>query len=180
MGKLTQTWTSWKELKLESKIAILGLVATFLALIPTFLSIPVISDWLHNRGTTLEKPPDKPPVVPQEPTSGGTANITLKNTFPGAAKKMLSPPESMSILEHRVEPEYPPEARDSGAQGLVSLLITVDGSGRVINTRLISGHPKLAETAQAAVRQWKFKPYVAEGKVVSSWATTVNVRVSPK
>ena len=72
----------------------------------------------------------------------------------------LSPELAEGSLLHRVEPEYPEEARQQRIQGAVVLDVRIGGDGGVQEVKLISGQPQLADAAMAAVRQWRFKPRV--------------------
>jgi len=65
-----------------------------------------------------------------------------------------------------VNPEYPSDAREQHIQGVVILKVNIDKEGNVYNVELISGHPLLAPAAMAAVRQWKYKPYLLNGMPV--------------
>jgi len=67
-------------------------------------------------------------------------------------------------LIHRVEPAYPPEVRSQGVEGTVVLKTMVNESGTVERVRLVEGNPTLAEPAISAVKQWRYKPFVRDGK----------------
>jgi periplasmic protein TonB len=75
---------------------------------------------------------------------------------------------------HNVDPEYPPVARNAKIQGPVVLRAVIDTKGKVTNLRVLSGHPLLAASAVDAVKQWKYRPFVFEGKVVPV-ETTITV-----
>jgi periplasmic protein TonB len=75
---------------------------------------------------------------------------------------------------HSVDPEYPPLAHKAKIQGPVVLSAVIDTKGKVTNLRVLSGHPLLAASAVEAVRQWKYRPFVFEGKVVPV-ETTITV-----
>jgi TonB family protein len=64
------------------------------------------------------------------------------------------------------EPVYPPIARAAGAEGTVSVRITVDEDGNVVAAKAVSGHPLLYTAAVDAARQSKFKPTLVDGKPV--------------
>jgi TonB family protein len=64
------------------------------------------------------------------------------------------------------EPVYPAIARAAGAQGTVSVRITVDEDGDVIAAEAVSGHPLLYTAAVDAARESKFKPTLVDGKPV--------------
>jgi TonB family protein len=76
----------------------------------------------------------------------------------------VSAAEAESSLISRVEPEYPGSARQAGIQGSVLLDIRVGLEGSVESIRLVSGPPELATAAIDAVKQWRFKPHVVDGR----------------
>ncbi|MEW5980532.1 MAG: energy transducer TonB [Acidobacteriota bacterium] len=47
-------------------------------------------------------------------------------------------------------------ARAAGIQGKVEIECEIDGNGSVVRTKVLSGHPLLAGTAQENLVQWKF------------------------
>ena len=55
-----------------------------------------------------------------------------------------------------VAPSYPDLARLARVQGLVVVECTIDPSGRVVDARIITGHPLLQGAALDAVRQWRY------------------------
>lgn len=55
-----------------------------------------------------------------------------------------------------VAPSYPDLARLARVQGLVVIDCTIDPSGRVVDARIITGHPLLQGAALDAVRQWRY------------------------
>jgi protein TonB len=63
-------------------------------------------------------------------------------------------------LVKKVNPDYPPQAREARIQGTVILTIHVTKAGDVESVQLYSGHPMLAPAAIEAVKQWKYKPYL--------------------
>jgi TonB family protein len=70
------------------------------------------------------------------------------------------------LLLTKVQPQYPPDAKDQHIQGLVVLKAIIDKEGNVSNIQLITGHPELAPAAIEAVKQWKYKPYLLNGTPV--------------
>jgi periplasmic protein TonB len=63
-------------------------------------------------------------------------------------------------LVHRVQPVYPPLAREARIQGSVVLHAVIDRAGKIENLQVISGHPLLVQAAMDAVRQWRYRPYI--------------------
>jgi TonB family protein len=71
-------------------------------------------------------------------------------------------------LVSKVEPEYSEEARKAKYQGVVVLYVEVDASGRAQNLRVIQGLGMgLDEKAMEAVRKWRFRPGMKDGKPVT-------------
>jgi TonB family protein len=71
-------------------------------------------------------------------------------------------------LLYKVEPEYSEEARKAKYQGTVLLYVQVDPSGKAVNIRVLhSLGLGLDEKAMEAVKKWKFKPGVKDGKPVT-------------
>jgi protein TonB len=73
---------------------------------------------------------------------------------------------SQGLLVKRVQPPYPPLAKQARIQGVVLLQATISKNGDIENLTLISGHPMLAPAAIEAVKQWKYKPYLLNGEPV--------------
>ena len=78
------------------------------------------------------------------------------------------------MLIHREEPPYPTLARAARVHGEVVLSAIIDGNGTIQNLQLVSGHPMLVPAAIAAVRQWRYKPYLLNGQPVEV-ETTITV-----
>jgi TonB family protein len=78
----------------------------------------------------------------------------------------LKPEVAESLLDNRVEPDYPDAARRAHIQGPVTLETLIAANGRVQQVTPISGNPQLAESAATAVRQWRYKPFTVDGKQV--------------
>jgi TonB family protein len=66
-------------------------------------------------------------------------------------------------LIHRVEPEYPADAKAQRIQGSVVLDVQVLGTGGVGNVGVISGDPRLTQAAVDAVKQWRYQPDSTNG-----------------
>ncbi|HUA14229.1 MAG TPA: energy transducer TonB [Verrucomicrobiae bacterium] len=68
------------------------------------------------------------------------------------------------LIVHRVEPIYPPEARQAKLQGIIALDVVVGRDGSVISVRPLNGPDVLAQAAMDALRWWKFEPYRLNGQ----------------
>ena len=71
------------------------------------------------------------------------------------------------LLLNRVEPEYPDAARRAHIQGTVTVDTLVGADGKVLEANAVNGSPQLTDAAAAAVRQWRYKPHVVNGKKVA-------------
>jgi len=78
-------------------------------------------------------------------------------------------------LVHKVSPVYPESARLAGIQGTVVLQAVIGKDGLVHNVQVQSGPPTLVNSALAAVRQWRYQPYLLDGQAVEV-ETTINVK----
>jgi TonB family protein len=89
-------------------------------------------------------------------------------------KKVTQP-----VLLSRKDPEYSEEARKAKFQGTVQLSIVVNVAGQVTDVNVLrSVGLGLDERAVEAVRQWKFRAGMVDGKAVSMRATVeVNFRL---
>jgi periplasmic protein TonB len=103
---------------------------------------------------------------------GGVIGSVLSST-PVAVPKVATPQRvrvssgvSQGLLVRRVQPNYPPLARQARIQGVVLLQATISKEGDIKDLTLISGHPMLAPAAIEAVKQWKYRPYLLNGEPV--------------
>jgi periplasmic protein TonB len=103
---------------------------------------------------------------------GGVIGSVLSST-PVAVPKIATPQRirvssgvQSGLLVRRVNPTYPPLARQARIQGVVLLQAEISKEGNIVNLQLISGHPMLAPAAIEAVKQWKYKPYLLNGEPV--------------
>lgn len=70
------------------------------------------------------------------------------------------------LLVHRVEPAYPPQAREQNLQGIIALDIVVGADGSVRSVKALNGPDVLAKAATDSLRWWKFEPYLVKGQAV--------------
>ncbi len=77
---------------------------------------------------------------------------------------ILSSKGAEKRLAHSIQPKFPVEARSGAAQGTLVLKEVVDENGKVDGVRLVEGDPVLATAAIQAVKQWRYRPYVRNGK----------------
>jgi protein TonB len=73
-----------------------------------------------------------------------------------------------AALVHNVQPVYPTEARARHLAGAVVLEATIAEDGSTRDLKIISGPPLLAKAAIEAVRQWRYRPSLLNGKPVAA------------
>lgn len=101
------------------------------------------------------------------PTSNSAAAESSTQSKPGAA---VLTPASIPADSAKLEPikivkaVYPPEAKVQKLEGRVIVKINVTESGDVDGTEVVSGNPVLAAACVDAAKQWKFKPFIRDGK----------------
>jgi TonB family protein len=136
----------------------------------------------QNGKVVYSQPPSTPTETANLNESQGTAPV---NTAPGALSPAGAPgavqvPEAIAAarLIRRVEPQYPLEARQQRLQGAVVLQAAIARDGSVQNAVLLKGEPELGKAAVQAVKQWRYQPYVVDGKPVEMETTiTLNFKL---
>ncbi|HXW93298.1 MAG TPA: TonB family protein [Terriglobales bacterium] len=116
---------------------------------------------------------------------GGVIGGIISST-PVAVPKVATPQRvrvsqgvTQGLLIRKVQPNYPPLARQARIQGTVLLAAEISKDGNIENLHLISGHPMLAPAAIEAVKQWRYKPYILNGEPVEvETQITVNFTLS--
>jgi TonB family protein len=73
--------------------------------------------------------------------------------------------ESANIVK-KVQPVYPPLAKQARIQGTVRFTALIGTDGSVASLQLVEGHPVLVESAREAVAQWQYKPTLLNGQAV--------------
>jgi protein TonB len=107
-------------------------------------------------GLTAQQPPAAPqPTGPSQPAQ------------PEAPQRIrVSPADQEGKLVYKPAPKYPDVAGDAHVEGTVLLDAVFGADGRVQDVKLINGHPLLVPAAMNAVRRWRYRPTVVNGKPV--------------
>lgn len=135
-----------------------------------------------------EPPPSAGPAgvvggVPGGVPGGAMGGVlgSVMSSVPTAVPKAATPQRvrvsqgvSQGLLVHKVQPQYPPLARQARIQGTVVLQALIGKDGNIQNLHVVSGHPMLTNAALEAVKEWKYKPYYLNGEPVEV-ETTINV-----
>ena len=128
---------------------------------------------LRNGAEVFRLPPNESPGKSSEM---GLQGLTSPQADGPGERSAVSAEGS---LLHRVEPEYPEAARQQNIQGSVILDVHIGADGAVQEVRVGSGPPLLAQAASEAVKQWKFKPRLINGRPVEMQTrVTLNFRLA--
>lgn len=110
----------------------------------------------------------------------GAAKAPPKAKIARPSKVRVSSGVSQGLLLKKIAPFYPSEARAAYIQGTVVLRAEISKTGDITDLELLDGPIELAGSAVAAVRQWKYRPYLLEGEpVVVDTQISVNYQLRP-
>lgn len=98
--------------------------------------------------------PKQPPPKPVEP---------VKPRGPIRVKENVVAP--VPILQ--AQPELPASAKAAGIDGVVTVKYVVSETGQVTEAKVLRGPPELHAVCLAAVKTWRFKPALLDGKPIS-------------
>ncbi|ASD67410.1 energy transducer TonB [Pseudoalteromonas piscicida] len=133
-------------------------------------------------------PPPKQPPKPQPPQpdmadpSAGNIGFNMPSIDLGGTAGGLSGPgefgrdgDATPIV--RIEPKYPPQAARDGKEGWVRLSFTINELGGVEDVEIIDAEPKriFDREAKRALRKWKYRPKVVDGKPQKQPGITVQL-----
>ena len=86
----------------------------------------------------------------------------------------VDPDTQQRRLVQSVLPVYPDVAKQAGIEGSVRLKAYIGKDGTVESLKVVSGPPALVDAAAEAVRHWRYRPTLVDGKPVNV-TTTVTV-----
>jgi TonB family protein len=101
------------------------------------------------------------PAMPSQ-----TADTSLSGGHDDALVHVASTLSSSDPIV-KITPTLPAAAKRAGITGPVVLEITVDQTGNVTVGRVLHGDPLLNEAAEDAVKQWKYRPVLVDGRPAS-------------
>lgn len=79
--------------------------------------------------------------------------------------------DALKAATSRVQPQYPPVARQMKIAGHVEIEAVVGADGSVASAKAISGNPMLTQPAVSAVEKWKFTPFTSNGEPTKAIVT---------
>lgn len=165
--------------------------------VPKIMEMPLIVDLLQPPEAQKEPeakplPVVRPQPVRQKPVPVPKAPVpvieTTTSTAPAPATAIAAPPENKaanaapaeeSFSQARFDanylrnpaPPYPALSKRMGEEGKVVLRVSVnpEGTADSVDIKTSSGSPRLDESAQKTVRNWKFVPAKRGDAPVQSW-----------
>jgi len=100
-------------------------------------------------------PPTSRPVAPRE------------DKTPASKERVrVSEMQQMAQLITRIEPKYPPIAIQIHHEGRVELHALISTEGRIASLEVISGDPLFIQSALSAVREWRYRPTILNGRPI--------------
>jgi len=104
-------------------------------------------------------------TIPSDSKNDATVATSPGAQLPGESSAIvLSSKGAESRLLSGVAPKYPVDAHSGAAEETVVLKEVVDENGKVRSVRLVEGNAALASAAIKAVKQWRYRPLVRDGK----------------
>jgi protein TonB len=81
----------------------------------------------------------------------------------------------------RVDPQYPPRAKQRGISGWVEVEFTIGPAGTVEDLKVLRSNPRgiFERSVLRAVRRWRYNPKVVDGKAVARTGVQTRLRFDP-
>lgn len=128
-----------------------------------------------------------PPPAPKVPSSLQSQMATMVpdasgNKAPEAGLPSIEPVAVTELTERALLSDQPPldfPAAAGGQRGTVILQVLIGRDGNVQDAKFLQGSLAFARAAIDGVKQWKFKPYIMNGRPVSV-QTTLTLKFPPQ
>jgi len=123
-----------------------------------FEARPLADDSFGSSALRAVSPAPEPVAIPESPLQ------------PGALVDFAQVDIAPRPVKHTM-PEYHPQARLKGEQGVVRFELLVDHKGKVEDARLVEGIPgsRLNDAALREARTWTYRPAIKDGVPVKTW-----------
>ncbi|NQY36188.1 MAG: energy transducer TonB [Alteromonadaceae bacterium] len=127
-------------------------------------------------------PPKQAPPEPESSDTTGGISFNLPSIQLSGASAGISAPgafgrdgDATPIV--RIEPKYPIQAARDGKEGWVRLSFTINKVGGVEDVTVLDAKPKrlFDKSAKRALKKWKYKPKIVDGKPVIRPGLTVQL-----
>ena len=117
------------------------------------------------------------PVTNPRPSAAPNPDDVLENTWAQRFELRLlggvrvDGDDFWKRITRHSEPAYPEIGRKAGIEGTVRLQVRLTQDGKIEVQKLLEGDTVLADSAMAAVKQWRGKPMWMDGKPVDVIST---------
>jgi len=124
------------------------------------------------------------PVVPPAAAAESVQPPPVEKAPPAAPAVSAPEPKparisqvSPGVLTYKVNPQYPAAARTARVQGSVVMHALIGTDGTIQQLQVVSGNPLLVSAAMEAVKRWRYRPYLLDGRAVEvETSITVNFK----
>jgi len=120
-----------------------------------------------NRGGDVVPAPE---IALSQPYSGDLGNVLIVPAKTPVLGMRVSEGVTPTVLLSKTVPVYPLEAARFGMHGKVVLRATVAEDGHIEDLKVLEGQPILAKAALDAVRKWRYRPFLLDGKPTKTQA----------
>ncbi|HTS03997.1 MAG TPA: TonB family protein [Candidatus Eisenbacteria bacterium] len=153
---------------------------------PTVLTNPAPSNPAPTAPLPRRQPSEYVPPTTKVPSSLQSQMVTMVpdasgNKSPDAAMPAIEPVAVAELTERALITNQPPinyPASARGQQGTVILQVLIGRDGAVQDAKFVQGSLAFARPAIDGVKQWKFKPYIMNGRAVSV-QTSLTIKFKP-
>jgi protein TonB len=138
--------------------------------VPTTISMHVPNP------SSISNGPDGDPIPGALPTPGIDGGYSPPTSRPVPPleervpvikeRRTMSEMQQMAQLITRVEPRYPQLAIQIQREGRVELHALISTEGRIESLEVVSGDPLFIQSALAAVREWRYRPTILNGRPI--------------
>ena len=111
---------------------------------------------------------EPPPLIAGQGSPALSGVLSSKGAVPTLSQQRVSRGISGGQLIHRVPPVYPLQAKSLRMEGKVVLDAMVMEDGRLSDLKVVQGEPIFTGAAMEAVKKWRYKPFLLDGKTVKS------------
>jgi TonB family protein len=117
-----------------------------------------------------EQAPEPPPPPDNTPTAwSGSWIDKLELSILGGVREDAD--DFHKRIVYAPKPAYPEVARRAGVEGVVRLQVRLTKDGRLQVQKILEGEPSLADAAISAIKNWKGRPVVLDGRPVDVIST---------
>jgi protein TonB len=110
----------------------------------------------------------------EQPKAKGDEGKLEMAGFDGSCEEITHP-----VVIEKIQPKYPPEAREEKLMGTVVVETVITEEGLVDAIEVVtSDDPRFSEAAVSAIKQWRFEPALCDGTPAAVYYNlTVNFRL---